>query len=64
MLLLKNYSKLLLIAFFTTVLGISCGKDNETPIVAVLSVKNYDYKVAYDWNQLFLETELHSTHYL
>ena len=64
MLLLKNYSKLLLIAFFTTVLVISCGKDNETPIVAVLSVKNYDYKVAYDWNQLFLETELHSTHYL
>ena len=63
MLVFKNYCKFLFIAFFTTVLAVSCGKDNETTTPTVLSVKDYDYKVAYDWNNLFLDVERYAAGY-
>ncbi len=61
--LLKNYTKLFLLALVATVLFVPACKDGGGFVPEGNVVKKFDYKVVYDWSELFLQTERYAAGY-
>lgn len=61
---LKSYTPLALLLFLMIGLMVpACKDDDPVQTADTKSVKNYDYKVAYDWNELFLQIERYAAGY-
>ncbi len=64
--LLKNYLLFGIVLLGVSVFVQSCSKNSDTPVTPSTtskSVADYDYKVVYDWNELFLEIERYAAGY-
>ena len=61
---LKSYTPLALLMFLMIGLLVpACKDDNPVVTADTKSVKTYDYKVAYDWNEMFLQVERYAAGY-
>ena len=61
--LLKNYTTLILLALMATALLVPACKDGGGFEPEGNIVKKFDYKIVYDWNEAFLQTERYAAGY-